>query len=97
MVNVAGKGCRVLGPLACRHRQRVQARARSVPDIPPIASWAVAFGSNEAIIPPTVADLGEFGIKLIAAGHCTGWRCGGRSNAFGNALAPTAVGKQFTF
>ena len=55
-------------------------------------------GANEAIILETVAALAEFNIKTIAAGHCTGWRAmTALTNAFPEALAPTAVGKQFIF
>ena len=44
------------------------------------------------------ALLAEFGIATIAAGHCTGWHAmTALANAFGSALVPTAVGKQFTF
>ncbi len=42
--------------------------------------------------------LRKFGIKTIAAGHCTGWRAmAAVAKEFPDALAPTAVGKQFTF
>jgi 7,8-dihydropterin-6-yl-methyl-4-(beta-D-ribofuranosyl)aminobenzene 5'-phosphate synthase len=78
----------------CRH-----ARA-TFPDVPlhAIMGGLHLSGPNEAIIAQTVADLGEFGLKTIAAGHCTGWRAmTALANAFGSALAPTAVGKQFTF
>jgi 7,8-dihydropterin-6-yl-methyl-4-(beta-D-ribofuranosyl)aminobenzene 5'-phosphate synthase len=51
-------------------------------------------GQNEAIIPETVAALAQFDLKLIAAGHCTGWRAvNALSDAFGAAVAPSAVGK----
>ncbi|MET0471621.1 MAG: MBL fold metallo-hydrolase, partial [Xanthobacteraceae bacterium] len=53
-------------------------------------------GSNEKIIPDTVEALRRFGLSLIAAGHCTGWRAiTALSNAFGDdKLAPLAVGKR---
>ena len=56
-------------------------------------------GTNERIIPQTVEALGGFGLDVIAAGHCTGWRAmTALANAFGDArLAPLAVGKQLRF
>src|ERR1700712_2418205 len=76
-VNVAGKGLVVLS--ACSHAGIVNvcrhARA-TFPDTPihAIMGGLHLSGPNEAIIPQTVADLTEFGLKTIAAGHCTGWR-----------------------
>ena len=100
-VNVAGKGLVVFS--ACSHAGIVNvcrnARA-TFPDIP-IHAIMVGLhlsGPNEEIIPQTVEGLKEFGLKTIAAGHCTGWRAmTALANAFPGALAPTAVGKQFTF
>ena len=100
-VNVAGKGLVVLS--ACSHAGIVNvcrhARA-TFPDIPihAIMGGLHLSGPNEAIIPQTVDGLAEFGLKTIAAGHCTGWRAmTALAAAFPDALAPTAVGKQFTF
>jgi 7,8-dihydropterin-6-yl-methyl-4-(beta-D-ribofuranosyl)aminobenzene 5'-phosphate synthase len=53
-------------------------------------------GNTEAIIPQTVADLGQFGLKLLAPGHCTGWRAlTAISKVFGDELVPSAVGKRY--
>ena len=54
-------------------------------------------GPNESIIDETVQGLKAFDLKLIGAGHCTGWRAiAALSNAFGDqVLAPTAVGKRY--
>lgn len=100
-VNVAGKGLVVFS--ACSHAGIVNvcrhARA-TFPDIPihAVMGGLHLSGPNEEIIPQTVDGLRDIGIKTIAAGHCTGWRAmTALSNAFGSALAPTAVGKQFTF
>ena len=100
-VNIAGKGLVVLS--ACSHAGIVNvcrhARA-TFPDIPihAVMGGLHLSGANEAIIPQTVEGLKEFGIKTIAAGHCTGWRAmTALAKAFPDALAPTAVGKQFTF
>jgi 7,8-dihydropterin-6-yl-methyl-4-(beta-D-ribofuranosyl)aminobenzene 5'-phosphate synthase len=56
-------------------------------------------GSNEKIIPETITDLRGFGLSVIAAGHCTGWRAvTALANAFGDGtLVPLAVGKRLTF
>ena len=100
-VNVAGKGLVVFS--ACSHAGIVNvcrhARA-TFPDVPvhAIMGGLHLSGPNEEIIPRTVEGLKEFGLKTIAAGHCTGWRAmTALANAFPGALAPTAVGKQFTF
>jgi 7,8-dihydropterin-6-yl-methyl-4-(beta-D-ribofuranosyl)aminobenzene 5'-phosphate synthase len=101
-VNVARKGLVVLS--ACSHAGIVNvcrhARVTS-PDVPlhAVMGGLHLSGPNEAIIPQTVGGLREFGLKTIAAGHCTGWRAmTALANAFGEGvLAPTAVGKQFTF
>jgi 7,8-dihydropterin-6-yl-methyl-4-(beta-D-ribofuranosyl)aminobenzene 5'-phosphate synthase len=54
-------------------------------------------GSTERIIPDTVADLQRFDLKLLAPGHCTGWRalCAMEA-AFKDRVVPLAVGKRFT-
>ena len=100
-VNVAGKGLVVFS--ACSHAGIVNVckHARAVfPDAPihAVMGGLHLSGPNEAVIPQTVEGLAEFGIRTIAAGHCTGWHAmTALANAFGGALAPTAVGKQFTF
>jgi 7,8-dihydropterin-6-yl-methyl-4-(beta-D-ribofuranosyl)aminobenzene 5'-phosphate synthase len=53
-------------------------------------------GINERVIPETVADLKTFGLKLLAPGHCTGWRAVSQlARAFGEELVPSAVGKKY--
>jgi len=53
-------------------------------------------GSNEAIIPQTVSDLSQFGLRLLAPGHCTGWRAtAAMARVFGDEMAPSAVGKRY--
>jgi 7,8-dihydropterin-6-yl-methyl-4-(beta-D-ribofuranosyl)aminobenzene 5'-phosphate synthase len=56
-------------------------------------------GTNEAVIPQTVEAMKEFQLATIAAGHCTGWRAmSALAAAFGDkVLAPSAVGKRYTF
>jgi 7,8-dihydropterin-6-yl-methyl-4-(beta-D-ribofuranosyl)aminobenzene 5'-phosphate synthase len=99
---VKGKGLVVLS--ACSHAGIVNvlhhARA-SFPDVPlyAILGGLHLSGANEAVIPQTVDDLQQFGLDTIAAGHCTGWRAMAvLANAFGDrVLAPTAVGKRYSF
>jgi 7,8-dihydropterin-6-yl-methyl-4-(beta-D-ribofuranosyl)aminobenzene 5'-phosphate synthase len=53
-------------------------------------------GVTEAIIPQTVADLQELAPRMLAPGHCTGWRALERLHAaFGDRVIPLAVGKRF--
>jgi 7,8-dihydropterin-6-yl-methyl-4-(beta-D-ribofuranosyl)aminobenzene 5'-phosphate synthase len=55
-------------------------------------------GANERVIPDTVAALRAFDLKTIAAAHCTGWRAvNALAAAFGEAVAPSAVGKTYRF
>lgn len=56
-------------------------------------------GTNERIIGETVAAMREFGLGVIAAGHCTGWRAvTALANEFGDkVLVPLAVGKRYSF
>lgn len=53
-------------------------------------------GTTEKIIPDTVRDLQSFGLKLVAPGHCTGWRAlAAMARVFGDELVPSAVGKKY--
>jgi 7,8-dihydropterin-6-yl-methyl-4-(beta-D-ribofuranosyl)aminobenzene 5'-phosphate synthase len=56
-------------------------------------------GETERLIPETVRDIAEFGLDVIAPGHCTGWRALNRLvQACGeDIVAPLAVGKIFAF
>ena len=55
-------------------------------------------GGNERIIPETVEALRGFDLKVIAAGHCTGWRAvSALAAAFGESVVPSAVGKTYRF
>jgi 7,8-dihydropterin-6-yl-methyl-4-(beta-D-ribofuranosyl)aminobenzene 5'-phosphate synthase len=101
-VNVAGKGLVVFS--ACSHAGivNVLTHAREVFSGTPLHAVMGGLhlsGPNEAIIPQTVEGLRGFGLAMIAAGHCTGWRAmTALANAFGDrVLAPTAVGKRYTF
>jgi 7,8-dihydropterin-6-yl-methyl-4-(beta-D-ribofuranosyl)aminobenzene 5'-phosphate synthase len=101
-VNVAGKGVVVF--TACSHAGVVNVLEHAKTSFGDTPVHAVIgglhlSGSNEKIIPETVADLLGFGLSFIAAGHCTGWRAvTALANAFGDAtLVPLAVGKRLTF
>ena len=47
-----------------------------MPEIPLLAAMGGFHlsGTNERIIPQTVADLGSFGMRWMFPSHCTGWR-----------------------
>ena len=101
-IHVKGKGLVVLS--ACSHAGIVNVlhhARQSFPDVPlyAIMGGLHLSGANEAVIPQTVGDLKQFGLNTIAAGHCTGWRAmTALANAFGDqVLAPTAVGKRYSF
>ena len=100
-VNVAGKGAVVF--TACSHAGvvNVLTHARSrFPDVPlhAVVGGLHLAGTNEKIIPDTVEALRQFDLRIIAAGHCTGWRAmTALANAFGDGcLVPLSVGKRFT-
>lgn len=55
-------------------------------------------GDNERVIPETVDAMRAFDLKTIATAHCTGWRAvSALAAAFGEAVAPSAVGKTYRF
>jgi 7,8-dihydropterin-6-yl-methyl-4-(beta-D-ribofuranosyl)aminobenzene 5'-phosphate synthase len=101
-INVAGKGLIVLS--ACSHAGIVNVLTHARTSFPGVPLHAVMgglhlAGPNEVIIPQTVEGLRGFGLKTIAAGHCTGWRAiTALAGAFGDSvLAPSAVGKRYIF
>jgi 7,8-dihydropterin-6-yl-methyl-4-(beta-D-ribofuranosyl)aminobenzene 5'-phosphate synthase len=101
-VHVRSKGLVVL--TACSHAGVVNVLAHARDGFPGVKLHAVLgglhlSGTNERIIPQTVAALRDFDLDVIAAGHCTGWRAmTALANAFGEAkLAPLAVGKRLRF
>jgi 7,8-dihydropterin-6-yl-methyl-4-(beta-D-ribofuranosyl)aminobenzene 5'-phosphate synthase len=101
-VNVAGKGLIVFS--ACSHAGIVNVLTDACAKFPGVPVHAVMgglhlSGPNEEIIPQTVEGMRGIGLSVVAAGHCTGWRAmTALANAFGDrVLAPTAVGKRFTF
>jgi 7,8-dihydropterin-6-yl-methyl-4-(beta-D-ribofuranosyl)aminobenzene 5'-phosphate synthase len=98
-VNVKGKGQFVFS--ACSHAGliNVLTHARSLfPSAPLYGAMGGLHlsGINERVIPQTVADLKKFGLKLLAPGHCTGWRALSQmAREFGDELVPSAVGKKY--
>jgi 7,8-dihydropterin-6-yl-methyl-4-(beta-D-ribofuranosyl)aminobenzene 5'-phosphate synthase len=101
-INVADKGIVVFS--ACSHAgivnvlMHAQKTFAGTPLHAVMGGFHLA-GTNEQIIPQTVEAMKGFGLELIAAGHCTGWRAmGALANTFGDkVLAPTAVGKRYSF
>lgn len=99
-VNVKGKGQFVFS--ACSHAGivNVLSHARAAfPEVPLHGAMGGLHlaGTTEKIIPDTVDDLRQFELKLIAPGHCTGWRAiSALERAFPHRIAPLAVGKRFT-
>src|SRR5437868_8424663 len=71
----------------------------SFPSIPlhAVAGGFHLAGGNEKIIAESVRDIGAFELRLIAPGHCTGWRAvNALVTAYGESIvAPLAVGKIF--
>jgi len=101
-VNVAGKGAVVF--TACSHAGVINVLEHAKGCFGDVPLYGVVgglhlSGSNESIIPETVEALRGFGLAVIAAGHCTGWRAmTALASAFGDGrLVPLAVGKRFTF
>ncbi len=101
-VNVKGKGLVVLS--ACSHAGIVNVLTHARASFPDLKLHAVLgglhlSGTNEKIIPETVAAMKQFGLARIGAGHCTGWRAmSALAHAFGDdVLAPSAVGKRYWF
>jgi len=100
-VSVKGKGVIVL--TACSHAGVVNVMTHARDCFAGETLYGVLggfhlSGGNERIIPATVAELRAFELKMIAAAHCTGWRAvNALANAFGDAVAPAAVGKVYRF
>ena len=101
-VHVQGKGLLVF--TACSHAGviNVLEHARDCYPREPIFAIMGGFhlaGPNEKLIPQTVEAMKPFNLRLIAAGHCTGWRAqSALTQAFGEAVMdPAVVGKRFTF
>ena len=98
-VHVKDKGQFIFS--ACSHAGvvNVLTHARSLfPSVPlyGVMGGLHLVGATEKIIPETIADLKQFGLKLVAPGHCTGWRAiSAMTKVFGDELVPSAVGKRY--
>jgi 7,8-dihydropterin-6-yl-methyl-4-(beta-D-ribofuranosyl)aminobenzene 5'-phosphate synthase len=99
-VHVADKGLVVF--TACSHAGVVNVLKHAAESFPGVPLYGVfgglhLAGANEQIIPPTIDELREFELRVIATGHCTGWRAtAALRSAFGDErLAPLAVGKRY--
>ena len=89
---------------ACSHAGVINVLTHARSCFPGVPLYAVAggfhlAGSNEPIISETVAAMKDFSLRVIAAGHCTGWRAiTALVNAFGDSIVdPSVVGKRLTF
>ena len=99
-VHVKDKGQIVFS--ACSHAGIVNVLTHARLVFPSVPLYGVMGGLHlsgvtEKVIPETVADLQRFGLKLLAPGHCTGWRAvSAMAKVFGDELVPSAVGKRYT-
>jgi 7,8-dihydropterin-6-yl-methyl-4-(beta-D-ribofuranosyl)aminobenzene 5'-phosphate synthase len=100
-VQVKNKGQLVFS--ACSHAGIVNVLTHAQQTFPSVPLYAAMgglhlSGSTEPIIPETVAGLKRFGLTVLAAGHCTGWRAMSLlAREFAEALVPSAVGKRYLF
>lgn len=99
---VAGRGVTVLS--ACSHAGIVNACTAAMAHYPEapvdlvLGGFHLAGGPMEARIAPTVEDLAtRVRPRILAPGHCTGWRAvGALAERFApDHLAPSAVGSRF--
>lgn len=97
-VRIKGKGTFVF--TACSHAGVVNVLTHAQASIPGELHGVIGglhlAGTTERIIPDTVDAMRGFGLRVIAPAHCTGWRAvGALASAFGEAVAPCAVGKTY--
>jgi len=99
-VHVKDKGQFVFS--ACSHAGVVNVLTHARSFFPSVPLYGVMgglhlAGATETVIPETIADLKQFGLKLLAPGHCTGWRAiSAMAEIFGDELVLSAVGKRYT-
>ena len=98
-VHVKDKGQIVFS--ACSHAGLINVLNHARSTFPSVPVYGVMgglhlSGATEKIIPETIEDLKGFDLKLLAPGHCTGWRAtAAMAKAFGEELVPSAVGKRY--
>jgi 7,8-dihydropterin-6-yl-methyl-4-(beta-D-ribofuranosyl)aminobenzene 5'-phosphate synthase len=98
-IHLKGKGILVFS--ACSHAGIVNVLTHARELFNPIPLYGVMGGFHlaaetcEKIIPETIADLGQFNLKIIVPVHCTGWRAvHALLNTFGEEIImPSAVGR----
>lgn len=87
---------------ACSHAGVINVLKHAASAFPGVPLYGVMgglhlAGATEGIIPQTIADLKTFGLKLVAPGHCTGWRAlNAIARVLGEEVIPLAVGKRFS-
>lgn len=100
-VNVKDKGIMIF--TACSHAGVVNVLTdarRQFPGVPLFGALGGLHlsGTTEKVIPETIEGIRPFQLRVIAAAHCTGWRAvAALAAAFGDAVAPSAVGKLYRF
>lgn len=98
-VHVKDKGQFVFS--ACSHAGLINVLNHARSEFPAVPLYGVMGGLHlsgvtEKIIPDTISDLKQFGLRLLAPGHCTGWRALSlMAKEFGDELVPSAVGKKY--
>lgn len=98
-VSLKDKGLFVFS--ACSHAGLVNVLTHAASVFPSVPLYGVMgglhlSGATEKVIPETVTDLKQFGLKLVAPGHCTGWRAlSAMARVLGDELVPSAVGKRY--
>jgi 7,8-dihydropterin-6-yl-methyl-4-(beta-D-ribofuranosyl)aminobenzene 5'-phosphate synthase len=61
-----------------------------------VGGYHLAGGPVEGRIEETVRDLVEIGPRIVAPGHCTGWRAAAAlAGAFPNTFGPSVVGSRY--
>lgn len=101
-VNVKNLGLVVFS--ACSHSGIVNVLTDAASISDPVPLYAVMGGLHlsgpiyEPLISRTVGDIGQFNLKRLVVGHCTGWRAlQALVEAFGDAVIPEAVGHTHHF
>jgi 7,8-dihydropterin-6-yl-methyl-4-(beta-D-ribofuranosyl)aminobenzene 5'-phosphate synthase len=102
-VNVEGLGAIVF--TACSHAGVVNVLLHAQEALAPTPLWGVMGGFHlggpacEPLIPQTVEDMRQFGLRSIVPGHCTGWRAVHKLvETFGDKIVvPSAVGRRHVF
>ncbi len=86
---------------ACSHAGLINVLTHARETFPEVPLYGVIgglhlSGATEKAIPDTVVDLKKLGLKLLAPGHCTGWRAlAALARELGEELVPSAVGKRY--